>query len=215
MNIDRAIANSKKHIDFKIKYKDESKPMGFLGKMLFFNKSFDKFTTTINKTIYFPSKKNLEDGPVSSTSTLLHELVHVSDSKRLTFPAFAFVYLCPQILFLFFIPLFFVSWKIALFGLIFLAPLPALGRAWLEYRGYCMSMYVLYVLHKQYNLSIDFQALKSAILNQFVSGNYYFMFPFKKIMNNKLNQAFERMLKNKHPFEDKIFDMADEILEKV
>jgi len=78
-----------------------------------------------------------------------------------------------------------------------------------------MTMYVLYVLHKQYNLSINFQALKTGILDQFTSSNYYFMFPFKKTMNNKLNEAFERVLKNKHPFEDKIFEMADVILEKV
>ena len=215
MNIDRAISNSKKQIDFEIKFKDESSFMKILGKILFFNNRFDQFTTTLGKTIYFPSKTSLDNSPVSSTSTLLHELVHVSDRNRLTFPLFAFLYLSPQIWFLFFIPLFFISWKIALVGLIFLAPIPAIGRAWLEYRGYCMSMYVLYVLHKQYNLSIDFQALKTAILNQFTSSNYYFMFPFKSIMNKKLNDAFERVLKNKHPFEDKIFDMADVILEKV
>ena len=215
MNIDRAISNSKKQIDFEVKFKDESPFMRFLGKVLFFNKRFSQFTTTVGKTIYFPSRAHLENSPVSSTSTLLHELVHVSDRNKLTFPLFGLLYLSPQIFFLLCLPLFLVSWKIVLFSFIFLVPLPAIGRAWLEFRGYCMTMYVLYVLHKQYNLSINFQALKTGILDQFTSSNYYFMFPFKKTMNNKLNEAFERVLKNKHPFEDKIFEMADVILEKV
>lgn len=215
MNIDRIIANSKKYIDFEIAYKEDSKFMKFLGAVLFFNKDFHKYITTINNTIYFPNKNYFIEKPVSSISTLLHELVHVSDKNRLTFPLFALLYLSPQILFLFCIPLFFVlPIKFALIALLFLAPLPAIGRAWLEFRAYCMSLYVAHVLSDQYNVLVDFQGMKANILKQFTGAPYYFMFPFKSVIDRKLNQAFDNCLHNKHPFEDKIFDTADLILEK-
>lgn len=215
MNIDRIISNSKQYIDFEIAYKEDSRFMKFLGSIMFFNKDFHRYITTINNTIYFPSKTYFADKPVSSIATLLHELVHVSDKNRLTFVLFSLIYLSPQILFLLCIPLFFlIPIKFALISLLLLAPLPALGRAWLEYRAYCMSLYVAYVLSIQYNIQIDFQAMKAGIIKQFTGSGYYFMFPFKSFIDKKLNEAFEKCLHGKHPFEDKIFDRADLILEK-
>ena len=215
MNIDRIITNSKKQIDFEIAYKENSSLMKFLSKVLFFNKNFDKFITTIGDTIYFPSHDYFINKPISSISTLLHELVHVHDKNKFGFVLFSLIYLVPQILFLFCIPLFFlIPWQFAILSLILLTPIPAIGRAWLEYRGYCMTIYVSYVLSVQYNIEMDFKAMKTSIIKQFTGSGYYFMFPFQNYMDKKLNKAFENCLHNKHPFEDKIFDMADKILEK-
>jgi len=215
VNIDRILQNAKAIINFDIKYKDESKFMKLLGMILFFNKNFSKsYLTTINNTIYLPNKQWLESKPISSISTILHELVHVSDKNKYGFLLFTFAYLFPQILLILSIPLIIISWKFIIISLFLISPIPALGRAYLEYRAYCMTIYVLYVLTKQYGLNVDFSTLKSNIVNQFTSSSYYFMFPFKNIINSKLNNVIENCLKNKHPFEDKIFIMADKILEK-
>lgn len=85
--------------NIKIKYKDKSLLMKILSKLLFFNKDFmNKYTTTIGNTIYFPTENFINTYPISSISILLHECVHISDSRKN--PLFKFLYLTPQILFL-------------------------------------------------------------------------------------------------------------------
>ena len=94
--------------NLKIKYKDESLFMKILGSLLFFNKSFmATYTTTIGSTIYFPSKKFVEERYYSSILILLHELVHVQDGIKFNPIIFAMLYLSPQIFGLLSVPLFF------------------------------------------------------------------------------------------------------------
>lgn len=215
MNIDRIISNSKKEMQFDIKYKDESKFMKLLDTLMFFNKNFHNYITTINNTIYFPTRSYFEEKPLSSISTLIHELVHIYDKNRMTFPVFSLLYLSPQILFLFAIPLFFIlSIKFSLFFFLLLLPLPALGRAWLEYRAYSISIYTTVQLSKCFNISVDFSKMNNSICEQFIGSSYYFMFPFKNYILKKLNKVVETSLKNQHSFKDEIFEMADRILEK-
>lgn len=82
---------------FKVKFKDESflmKVLGFLAHP--FNPDFlSTYTTTLGKTVYFPSRVYYESNPAGSMKTLFHEGVHLWDEQQhpLTFKA---SYLFPQ-----------------------------------------------------------------------------------------------------------------------
>jgi len=100
--------------NLQIKYKNNSFIMKVFGKILFFNPSFmSDYTTTIDSTIYFPSETFVKTKPIANTVTVLHELVHIHDSQVYNKYIYTLLYLFPQILALFIIPLFFFAWKIA------------------------------------------------------------------------------------------------------
>jgi len=67
--------------DFKVVVKDESKLMRLFGALLkWFNPEFmERFTTTLGYTIYVP--KNII-GTEGGADILLHEAVHLRDSKK-------------------------------------------------------------------------------------------------------------------------------------
>jgi hypothetical protein len=69
--------------------------MKILGKLLFFNKGFNKYITTIGNTIYFGTKSDTENANLFTCSILVHELVHVYDSKL--DKLFSVKYLLPQL----------------------------------------------------------------------------------------------------------------------
>lgn len=124
----------------QVAYKDNSWLMKVLAKILFFNKGFmTKFTTTLGSTVYFPSEEYVSENPRRAVSILMHEAVHVHDSKKLTPVPFSLLYLSPQILALGALSAFWVGWG-ALLCLLFLAPIPSPGRAWLEARAYAMNV---------------------------------------------------------------------------
>lgn len=134
----------------KIRYKDESRFMQVLGALLFFNRDFMlHFTTTIPfiETVYFPSRKAVNANPDGYAEVLAHELVHVMDARGMGQTVFCVNYLYPQclsllsLLALLAIPLT-LHWLTTLVFLVFLLPLEAPGRAWLEYRGYAMNLAV-------------------------------------------------------------------------
>ena len=106
--------------------------------------------------------------------------VHLKDRKNMGL-LFNFFYLFPQNLAAF-----------ALFGftnpwwylcLLFLLPIPSPTRAWLEVRGYRMTIAVWDHFHKD-TLSIpDF--MTSIVERNFASPAYYWMFPFKGYLLRK------------------------------
>lgn len=178
-----------KELKLKVTVKEKSKTwlmkaIAWLFTKLRINPTFqNNFYTTINQTIYIP--EGCDPNSQEFLEVLAHECVHAYDAKRFTFPLFALLYLSPQILAVLLLPLAFVSlWF--LLSLLLLAPLPALGRAWFELRGYRTS--VLFA-RKLYNRSdADMQGVYDWIVPQFVGSNYYFMFPFKSFLIKQLKK---------------------------
>lgn len=202
--------------DLQIKYKDQSIFMKILGILLFFNKDFmTSYTTTIGSTVYFPTEKFVKARPVSTSVILLHELVHIHDSKKVSKPFFGFLYLFPQILILLCIPLFFFFWKVALILLILFAlPLPAYFRMYYEKRAYMTSLYVINALSKRLSFNIDLNASKEGFLTQFKSRYYYFMWPFSNI-NKDFEIATQKISNGLRPFDDEVFETIDTLVKKV
>jgi hypothetical protein len=195
-----------------IKYKNESLLMKILGKIMFFNKDFMKsYTTTIGSTIYYPNETFIKSRPVSSNTILLHELVHINDSKKITSLVYSFLYLFPQILILLFFPLLFVSWKVALLALLFAAPLPAYFRMNFEKRAYFTSLYVLNEYGKKLNFNPSLDKQKYDFVTQFKGSSYYWMWYFSGIEKD-FDDAIEKIRNNERPFEDPIFDILDQLI---
>ena len=172
---------------FKIKFKDESTLMKVVGKVLFFNKSFmTSYTTTIGKTVYFPSRVKFEKNPGAYFYTLAHEYVHVMD--YVAHPVrFTLGYAFPQFLAAFsllsllaFINPYFLLF---LFALAFAAPIPAPYRTWAELRGYGMSLLV-----RSWDgwASEEVANMVNRYADAFTTSAYYFMCPFRTYVLNKL-----------------------------
>jgi len=105
-----------------------------------------QYWTTLNQEVARPEEARV--GFNDEWSVMTHEGRHAIDANKITYPLFAFIYGLPQILGLLAIPLAVLlvlvthSW-LGLLGLLALglfAPIPALGRAWLELRGYRVSI---------------------------------------------------------------------------
>lgn len=209
------VAAAQKHFpDLTIKYKDQSKFMKFLGFLLFFNKKFmSNYTTTLGSTVYFPSETATTTRPVSSAITLLHEVVHVYDAKKVSKPVFGFLYLIPQVLVLLMIPLFFVlSWWIVVpLMLLMLAPIPAFFRMNYEKRAYLSSLYVVNSLSERLNFKPLLATQRASFLRQFKSSSYYFMWPFNNL-EKEFDDAMVKIKNGERPFEDPIFDILDELM---
>ena len=65
------------------------------------------------------------------------------------------------------------TFKFLLF-LIFLLPFPAVGRSWVERRGYTMTMACNYWANGRIS-----EVTKSQIVDNFVGSSYYWMMPFR------------------------------------
>lgn len=213
MSFQTLVQSAQTHFpDLKIKYKDESLLMKIMSKLLFFNKEFmTGYTTTIGNTIYYPSRSFIKARPVSSSVVLLHELVHVHDSKKFTMPLFTLLYTSPQILALLFFPLLFIGWKIALLALLFAAPMPSFFRMYFEKRAYLTSMYALSEIGKKLNFDPGLDRQKSSFLDHFKTSSYYFMWPFGGL-GEQFDAAVAKIRNNERPFEDPVFDILDELI---
>ena len=166
------------HPSFEVKYKDESKFMKLLKKVMFFNKNFERYTTTIGSKVYFTSRKDYNERrrtyPEGLFGTLAHEYVHIYDDDKSFW--FKFKYLFPQILgalsllaiFSFVSPLFLLF---LLFGLFFL-PFQSKGRTEAELRGYTMSLLVDKLI---YNIKPEDNRRLPHIISNFTTGSYYYM----------------------------------------
>ena len=179
----------------EIRSKKESKMMNFLSKVLFFNKRFmTGYVTTWYPHIYVPKLPWRENNHAPAIATLAHEWVHLYDRQRMGW-VFNFLYMMPQCFFIFGLLAFWNLWFLLFF--LFLLPIPSPGRAWAEFRGYRMSIAVYYWLSGQ---KVDLKW----IVDQFVSSNYYFMWPFRGYLMKKFQKEFDQIKKDELPPELRI-----------
>jgi len=171
--------------DFKIRNKGEPDAFYRIVSRIvsLFNKDMDTgYITVINGTCWFPAAYFSLDGKeftcdaTHAIEILAHETLHEYDRKRLGTLPFTVAYLFPQILaalsLLSILSLWNSSWLLCLLFLLFLAPIPAPGRAWLEVRGYKVNMSLGRLKGWDPNL-LSFRIVR----DNFMSGNYYFMMP--------------------------------------
>jgi len=115
---------------------------------------------------------------------LAHEYVHLKDRKRMWL-LFNLLYLFPQNLAPFALLGAFGNSPLWYLFLLFLLPIPSPTRAWLEFRGYRMTLAVwaLY-LGRDWNSR---RFVDSIVDKQFSSSAYYWMFPFRRFMIKKFH----------------------------
>ena len=168
---------------FAILSNRDSALMRLLSKLLFFNKGFTtQYVTVIYPKLYVPELPWYPNDPRRAFEVLAHEYVHLQDTKRMG-KVFDLLYLTPQIFALAALGAF---WNLSfLWALLFLLPLPSPGRAYLEFRGYRMSMAV--AMWQGRNPNIEW------MVKQFTTGAYYWMFPFKKYLTNKFQKEYNRI----------------------
>lgn len=215
MSLNKLVESSKKYFpDLKIEFKENSKLMKFFGK-LSLNKRFNEdYTTIIGSTVYFPNESFIKIRPVSSGIILLHELFHLNDSKKWTYPLFMFLYCSPQSFSLLCLPLLFISWKFLFLLLLLLTPIPSFFRTYFEKRAYFSSMYVIYRLSKVMNFNHDLDIHRKYFVDQFKGNYYYYMFPFSTI-DKSFSIAQDKITNGERPFEDPFFDVLDELVLKM
>jgi len=202
--------------DMRVAYKDESTFMKTLGKILFFNKSFmNDYTTTIGSTVYFPTRKFVEQKPINAAIVILHEMMHIDQAKKYSKYLFSFLYLFPQISFLLFLPLLFLSWKIFLPLLILSAlPIPAYFRSYFEQQAYSVSLYSVYKLAKLGGLNIDLSHNANFYISQFKGPYYYFMNPFNSV-DEYFKNTVQKIYDDGKPFDHQVFNIVDSILNNI
>lgn len=177
---------------FKIRYKDESILMKFLGAVLFFTPRFmTSYTTTIGTTVYFPNRKWVDANSASAFEVLCHEYVHVCDKVRHGV-WFELSYLFPQIFALLSL-LGFLGFKYPVMFLcfthvIFAAPYPSIWRRDAEARGYAMSVAVRTWLYGEDSAA----ELLNAVIPQFTGWAYYKMWPFAEDVRRLIRDMVSR-----------------------
>lgn len=213
---DLVTAAQKDFPDLQIKYKDQSWFMKLIGTLLFFNKSFmTSYTTTIGSTVYFPTEAFVKSRPISASTVLLHELVHVYDAKKYTQFLFSLLYLSPQIFAVLCLPLFLISWKIALpLVILFSLPIPSYFRMYFEKRAYLTSLYAINGLAAKLNFKPILSSRQESFLKQFKDSSYYFMWPFKGLQKD-FDEGVARIKEGRRPYEDPVFDILDKLIAAV
>jgi hypothetical protein len=203
-----------------VKYKNESVFMKVLSGLLFFVPDFmTKFATTIGKTIYFPSRENIETS-ISNASlvTLAHEGRHAWDGRTF-FKSFFWssLYLLPQVLAPFM--WFFAFWSVifaAIAFVVLLLPIPSPGRMAFELKGSITTLFILNELQKEVGWPED---LRHAILlssvestnKSFTGINYYFMWPFG--VKDQLASAVEEIVSGRIMEKDEFYkNLAEDVV---
>lgn len=192
--VSKAIQLVRKYVpDFEIISKPKSRLHRFIGKLLFFNKGYmTSFYTTIRNKTARPLGGYSRDEWV----TILHEGMHALDSSRMH-GIFEFWYLMPQLLGVFGIifgllgALLWPGFFWGMFFLLFSAPIPALGRAWLEFRAYKINVITYRVLYS--GIPDILNDILNHYVTEFTGPNYYFMFPFKKTIRRRFDKWAERI----------------------
>lgn len=162
-------------------YKDESWFMRLLGWLLFFCPTFmTEYSTTIGRTVWFPSRPYVMRDPRAAFEVLAHELTHMDryGKSAWRFLWFSIRYLFPQclgFLSLGMLSAIWVGWWGLLFGVFLFAflPWPSPGRVREEVRGYAMSVVCrCWVYGRDWNGS----AIPGVILDAFEGPEYYWMY---------------------------------------
>lgn len=175
----------------KVKRKNEIWYHRLLGKVF---KQYKRFSTTIGNTIAMADGHGWE--------VLVHEGRHTLQGQKQGVFLHSFLYLFPQILVPICLLLCFISpWF--LLGLLFGAPIPAYFRMKKELQAYRDSVIVSYWKYGHRSSSqIEF------IVNMFSGPSYYFMWPFKSYIRNKLYDFSDeaRLWKvGKEPYLDAVY----------
>ena len=168
---------------FEILSKKESPLLKIISKILFFNKKFlTSYVTTLYPKVYVPELPWREKDHVAAMATLAHEYVHLKDRKRMWL-FFNFLYLFPQNLAPFALLGVFDSNPWWFLCLLFLLPIPSPTRAWLEFRGYRMTLAIwAHFLQEKLNTGTF---INSIVDRNFAGSAYYWMFPFKRYLLRK------------------------------
>ena len=190
---------------FAIIDKRKSIFMRTIACLLFFAPKFlTHFVTSIGRKVYVPELPWNPNMPRAATRTLAHEYQHLSDMRAWRLVPFCIMYLFPQILAFFAILAFFFGPWFLLF-LLFLAPWPSITRAWLEYRGYRMTIYAHYWLYNGTKPNFD------RLADNFVTSSYYWMFPFHKFLVRRFLNDFNNV-SNFSQYPTKEIEAVSEIL---
>jgi hypothetical protein len=158
------------------------------------------YVTTIGQTTALPNNC-INSVPTGMWEVILHEGQHAQDAAVINNYVFGALYLLPQLLGI--LGLFYgVAVGIAvlcgaplallwgLLALIFLAPLPALGRTYLEVRGYTISLAVGYWAN---DLGPTDDYIEW-VVGIFTGPGYYYMFwPFKSIIRNYFKSVLAQL----------------------
>ena len=199
--------------NLSIAYKDKSILMKLLSKVLFFNKNFMNYTTTLGSTIYFSSEEKIRIAPVTETVILLHEISHIYNNNKTNDLLFKFKYLFPQILALLAIPAFFLfGWKLAFLCLLFLAPIPAYFRMMEEKQAYIMSLYAMNQLNLKYGFGIDLLEHKNVFVADFSGSEYFWMWPFPGIKADFDQAVIDIQAGIKTAYSQELYGIMDDIL---
>lgn len=195
---DHLVSEIKKTVPgFKVVNKRDSRLMKVLSVILFFNKDFmTNFYTTIYHTVYLPT--SVKEGQEKFTwGVLAHEWVHLLRGD-LGFAAFAFRYLFPLSL----LPLALFSllaiwgsnlWLWNLLWLLAAAPFPSYFKAYEERIAYRMTLAV-----EIWRFGSTTDASREYLAQHFTSSEYYFMWPFKKMVKRWLDKEEQDILNGKY-----------------
>jgi len=166
--------------------KKDSKFMKLLSFLIFFNKNFmTSFTTTIGNIIYVSTEFEQREN-ISKVITLLHEFVHFQQKNN--DKLFQVKYLFPQILILFSLFLFPFIGLISLLFLLFLLPIPAYFRMKAEVEAYGINLF-LFEKSGSFHMEHEFENC----VKQFISPNYFFMWPFEDNIRKRLLKSWHNI----------------------
>ncbi len=161
---------------FQIVDKEKSFLMKVLNKFLFFM-PFMEYTTTLGWTVYHSGGlervlTSTDEEKRHFIAVILHEYIHMRRRQKWGF-VYNLIYLSPQIFALLGVLAFISSYF--LFALLFLAPIPSPGRAFIEFEGYCTTAAV----YQWMGIVVPM----SYLIGGFTNFAYYLMWPFKRFLN--------------------------------
>lgn len=185
--------------------KDKTHKTGLYAVASFFAKIFNpeidsRYLTQVLNECWIPPHI-LEYSDTDFLATLAHETMHERDRKSWTSLGAFLTYGTPQILAVFsllsFLALGFgLGWLACLGFLLFLLPIPAPGRMWMELRAYRVNM--LFLRHVHQSEDFYLKAMAEHFAGQFTGAGYYFMWPFKKHIISLL------LKEQPHPYYDEV-----------
>lgn len=187
----------KNKVSISVEAKNSSKLMKIIGWIFKATKISPEFMTryytTIGNTIYIPEESITSQNSESLMRVIVHESIHIFDSKRFTSPLFKFLYLFPQSLSLFSLMSIFAFLNVKfLFFLLFLlslAPFPAPFRYWFELRAYRTS--IIFAKEKDNLKQEEIEPIYKWIIDQLSTKFYYFTWPFPtKIYKHLKDESF-------------------------
>lgn len=195
--IRQALEELSKKMGVASKIKEQSFFMKLIGKILFFNPGFmDTYITTMFGTVYYPERLLNDDFVYCMVQP--HELVHAADMKKK--PWLGVLYLFPQLLaLLFFLSLLAISYSnwhlLWLLCVGFIAPIPSYWRKAVEMRGYAMTLAVTEWRYGQEGEKVQ-EKPPEGMHTYFTGPDYYFMWPFKKSVEDELQMWLDRVHNN-------------------